>query len=1315
MLRLLLGVGVQLVLLVLLLAGLVLGTQTGLRTAIAIATDLAPGVIRVGEAQGRVLGRLHLAGVEVHLPDLDLRLGSLDLDWSPLGALTGTLRVRQLAARDIDVIAAPSEDKAREPIALPEVVLPIAIEIDEALVERLRVSEPGAGQPTFALDRAALAAQFKGGKLDLARLEVELPQPSLTAQASGQARLAGAYPFGLDLHWELSLPPGARLRGAGHLDGDFQRLRIEHALSGSARARLDAEVQDVLGRPSWEGLVELLGVDLPDFAVDAPQIELTGRIETKGDLDVATVTGRLDGKAPDLPDFGHLEATLDVQWKDRALAVRTLDLHESVSGAIFDLTGDLDLKAEPGRFGLKGSWERLRWPFSGDLLVESPQGSLAASGTFDAYQYSLSAAARGPGLPTLELSLSGTGERNGTKVEPLQIKVLGGTLSASGDLAWAPELAWNLQVRGQDLNPADLAPGMEDRIGLTLETKGGLTGFDYDLAVTTQGPGLPPARLALGGRGDEHGTDIAMLRLEALDGSVAGQGRVGWDPEVSWETALVASDLDPGSYAPEWPGRIGGRILTQGTLEADGPHAQVVIEGLQGELRDYPVAVEGQVRMAGKSIQVEGLKASSGPTVAQVDGALEGESIGFAFDLSSPDLASLLPDARGSVSARGRLEGTLKAPQLKLDLSARDLEIAGQGIEDLAASADVGLTPQGRFDIRLDGKNLLAGGLRFDTLTVRGDGGMPDHRLSASLDGQPVSVQLEATGSLDQDGTYQGSLRRLDLDQSTLGAWRLQQAMPVKLAGQRISAGPLCLRNTQGSGGCLGFDQTEAGKWTADIDLDQLDFALVQGFLPANLAAEGAARIKGRFQASGPVLAGTAVAEIPQGRIRASLGGGKAEELDFSGFRLSLDSGSNGIGAHLSAPLKGLGELTGRLDLPGWRLDAPVRPEQPLRGEVQANLDGLSRVSNLIPDLTKVTGNIAADLRLGGTLARPEIQGQGAVRGLGGEVPLIGLKVKDLDLNLVASRDRLDLQGQGDVGGGRLEFSGGLTLGSEGISGDIRAGGERLKVANTKEYYVIVSPSFRVDISPTAAQVRGEVLVPEARIRPRSIPAGTVKPSSDVVMVDKARKEAPPFPVDIDVRLKLGDDVTIDGFGVRGRLTGDLRVFQQPGRDMLGDGQLAIVDGIYRMSGGFGLAAEFGAPLTIEQGRLIYAKSPIDNPGLLLQAQRQGGDAAAGVRVRGTLRKPKLAFFSESDPDMTQAEITKYVLTGIPPRRDTGTEDRSLSFGTYVAPKLFVEYESGLSDQKDKVKLRYDLTRSIELQTETGESQGGDIFYKFEN
>jgi len=232
---------------------------------------------------------------------------------------------------------------------------------------------------------------------------------------------------------------------------------------------------------------------------------------------------------------------------------------------------------------------------------------------------------------------------------------------------------------------------------------------------------------------------------------------------------------------------------------------------------------------------------------------------------------------------------------------------------------------------------------------------------------------------------------------------------------------------------------------------------------------------------------------------------------------------------------------------------------------------------------------------------------------------------------------------------------------------------------------------------------------------PLTVPAGAIQPSADVVMEDQATKKEP-VPLAIDVLAKLGDAVKIEAFGLRGRLRGDLRIVKQPNRGLVGDGQLEVVDGTYRVSlPGLGLMTAIGKPLTIEQGIVVFAKTPIDNPGLILNAQREGGDITAGVRVLGTLRNPKLAFFSESDPDLTQAEITRYLVTGVPPKRNAEADERALSVGTYVAPKLFVEYESSLGEQSDRVKIRYDLSKHVEVQSETGDSQGADIFYKFEN
>ena len=1343
-LRLVGGVLGSVLLLLVLLVGFILGTQTGLRAAFALASDLAPGLIQVGAVQGRVLGRLHLRALEVRLPDLDLRLGRLDLDWSPLASVTGTLRIARIVVRDLDVITTPAEaaqaaDTAA--IVLPHVVLPLQVEIGEVLVENLRVLHRGVAKPLFVLDRAKLGARIAGSDLDLVGVELVVAGSRLTVRAAGQAQLTDQYPLALTLDWELTMPPAVRIQGRGRIGGDLARLVVDDDLTGSLQVQLNAQVDDVLGRPGWDAVVQVKGVQVPDFQVDAPPVAVSGRLETHGNLDAATLTGHLDATAPERADFGHLQAALEAQWQDRRLDLRTLKLTESVSGATFAAKGELDLKPEPGTFSLTGAWERLRWPLTGALTATAPQGRIAASGTFDAYDYALSGLVQGPGFPALDLDLKGQGDAKGTRIGALRLLTLGGSLDATGTFTWAPTLGWDLKLGARDLNPALLSPaggstpgptsGLADRIGLSLATKGALAGFSYDLSAASQGPGLPPARLQLGGQGDAKGTQIETLRLEILKGRIEGRARVAWDPALAWEADLTATGLDPGSYVPQWPGRIDARLSSRGTLEAAGPNLTATLAGLQGSLRGYPIAAAGQVQMAAGTIRIEGLNASSGPSSARLDGVIA-EDLALRFELASPDLASLLPGARGSVRAKGQVQGRVKAPTLAVELDLRDAALAGQGIERLSGSVDLALTPMGPLRVDLDGQGLAAAGLRWETLRVRATGTMPSHRLSVVALGAPLSIRLEAAGGLQQAGAssgfgaYRGTLSQLDLDSGPYGSWRLQKAMPLSLAGPRIAVGPLCLRNGQRSGGCLGFDQTDPGQWTVDIDLDRLGAELVAGLLPANLTARGAARVKGRFTARGPELRGSAVAELPQGGLRLDLGRAGFEDLDLSRTRLTLEAGAQGLGARLDLPLKDLAQLGASVDLPGWRLDAPARPDQPLRGTVRGTLTGLNRIANLVPQVTAVTGRLALDFALGGTLARPGVKGQATLRGFGAEVPLAGTRITNLDLTVTApTLERLTVQGQGEVGGRRLTLTGGAQNGAGGFSGRLQLAGDRLPVANTQEYHVLASPDITVALSPQGAQVRGEIRVPEARIRPRKIPAGTLLPSADVVLVDQAGARKPPFPVDIDLRLTLGNDVTIDAFGVRGRLTGDLRVLQEPGREMLGDGQLAIVDGVYRFSPGVGLGAdlipllsglgtELGAPLTITQGRLVYARSPIGNPGLLLLAQRESGNLSAGVRVVGTLRNSKLAFFSESDPGMNQAEITKYLLTGIAPRADGGQGGQALSVGTYVAPKLYMEYESGTGDSKNAVRLRYDLSRSIELQTESGDTPGGDIFYKFE-
>ena len=1310
-LRLILGLLVSLTFLLVLMLGLVLGTQTGLRFAIGLVEDLVPGVLSVERVEGRITGRLTLDRLAITVADFEMRAGSIGLSWSPVAALRGDLPIQVLRIHDLDLVLPPSPEEPK-PLVLPDIALPLRIELHEAQVERLRLFKHGEAEPFFVIEDAILSASLRGSALDITRLEVVLPTPRLAARAFGRVELSGDYPLDLDLDWEMTQPPAIALQGSAQLTGDLASLQVRHRLSGSAQADLDVRVDDPLGEPAWDGRLEILGVDLPDFGSDLPEVTVTGSLETQGDLDKASVSGQLDARAPQLPDFGHLAVVLDVGWAERVLEIRNLALTEQVSDALLNLTGQVDTGATPGRFALAGQWERLRWPLSGDLLAESPRGTLDVSGAFDAFDYVLSLAAQGPDIPALTLDLNGTGTDSGTRIDAMKLALLDGELLGEGEVAWSPGLSWTLSLNGKDLNPVVLVEGFEDRLSFQLSSAGGLDGFEYDLSARSVGPGLPPSQLRLGGRGDRRETRIETLTLDTLNGRITGLATVGWDPVVSWDASLDAAGLDPGTFASAWPGNLGGRLTSRGTLEPAGPNLVAAIERFEGIVRGYPVVASGSVTMVGETIRIEGLNAASGPSSLQVAGQID-KALDVSFDLESSDLASLAPEASGSLTARGKVSGPREAPRVLLDLSARDAEWAGQGIAGLKGTLDLGLSPEDPFEIRLDGTRLIAGDMIWETLSVRGAGRIPDHRLELTLKGAPISVTFEGSGGLASDRAYSGRIARLDLDTATFGDWALRQPSPVSIAGPRIAFGPFCIRGPNGSGGCAELNRSSVERAFGSLDFALADFALLGPLVPSNLSLSGNAGIKGRFEIVGNILSGNATAEIPRGSIQVLMGGGRKETIDFSGARLGLDAGARALSARLGLPLEGLGRIDGTLDLAGWRLDAPARTGQPLAGTLRGEIRGLDRVANLVPDITGMTGGVELDLGLRGTLGAPALRGDARVRDVGFTVPLVGLKVAGLNITATAPAvDRMELQGSADVGGGRLELTGDARFGGGGFAAQARVSGTNLKVADTREYFALVSPDIDFEANSKGARLSGEIKIPEARIRPRSIPAGAQTPSSDVVMLDREHKEA--FPLAIDLRLILGDRVSIDGFGVRGRLAGELALLQTPGRDMLGNGQLQIIDGQYRLTTGFGIAAEIGAPLNIVQGRMIYARSPIDNPGLVIQAERDGGATVAGVQVLGTLREPKLAFFSETDPGMTQAEVMKFLLTGVAPSASGDAANAGLAVGTYIAPKIFVEYESGIGNESGGVRMRYDLTDRIELQTETGGNQGADIFYTIE-
>jgi translocation and assembly module TamB len=241
-----------------------------------------------------------------------------------------------------------------------------------------------------------------------------------------------------------------------------------------------------------------------------------------------------------------------------------------------------------------------------------------------------------------------------------------------------------------------------------------------------------------------------------------------------------------------------------------------------------------------------------------------------------------------------------------------------------------------------------------------------------------------------------------------------------------------------------------------------------------------------------------------------------------------------------------------------------------------------------------------------------------------------------------------------------------------------------------------------------------------------------------------------PFRVTTDITMTLGDKVTINTYGLTGHVTGSITEKSLPGEPTRATGELQVKDGQY-----MALARK----LDIERGRLIYSGGLLVDPAVDIRAVKEFPDVKAGVNVRGTLREPRLTFFSE--PSVPQSQIVSLLLAGgtfesaqssdragttgarqevagqaaalvasqlgnklgIPDISVESDYDRrlgdnqigtSLVLGKYLSPRLYVSWGVSLTEAINTFKMRYTIDDHWTVKTEAGKDRSADLVYTIE-
>ena len=842
------------------------------------------------------------------------------------------------------------------------------------------------------------------------------------------------------------------------------------------------------------------------------------------------------------------------------------------------------------------------------------------------------------------------------------------------------------------------------------------------------------AEVSIDGVGTPENLTLNRLSITAEAGRLASTGVIQIDP-LQWELALDGQELNPGHWFDEWQGSLSVDGNLKGRLQP-ALEWRMTNVNVDGVLRGRAVVATGSVgRNSNGAWQLESVELSSDRGVAQIDGEIA-DLLDFDLRVSAPDIAAFLPEASGALSIDGTVSGERSIPALSGSISGEALNFREYSADSVNITGTASLALSRPMSVEVSAEGLRWRNYTARSLTGEIEGVADRHSIGLTTDTEFGMLEFGADGGW-QDDQWEGVLRVLEFAPPQTGTWSLVESASVGFDRQRFDFDSVCLRldATRACGAAsIGTDTP-----SIDVDIEQLNLALLQPWLPEEVALSGI--YDGTLELVGPWSDARGVASIAGGATNIIVRESADSALDIPIRSLEADATIEGTDLTITGLVLGQdsAEIEFAADISDWPSDAPA-----LDASVSGLWPDVSALSLLSPDVGDVSGRALLDVLVSGTVPEPMVQGE--VQWLDGmlTVPQWGFSLD----NIAVTASSVDgesavIEGSATAGEGDLRLSGNVDLDpANGWPGSLQITGENLQAVRLPDAEVFVSPNLDIDLALPEIGVNGTLAIPSARLQLDEVSAQATLPSTDTV-VHGVVEPAPtrPLRVAAEITISLGEDVRYGGAGLDTALGGSLALSYQSGQRASATGNINL-EGQYQA---------YGQTLVLERSRLFFG-GPLDNPDLDVRAVRRIDPTIVGVQLTGPLRSPTTRVFSE--PAMAEADALSYLILGRP-LADTDASDTAalesaavsmglrqalpvvqrvgetlgfdeftvqtsaantgeLMAGKQLTPRLYMRYTYGLFNRLGGLLMRLQLNDRFSLETRSGEYKSMDLIYSSE-
>lgn len=336
---------------------------------------------------------------------------------------------------------------------------------------------------------------------------------------------------------------------------------------------------------------------------------------------------------------------------------------------------------------------------------------------------------------------------------------------------------------------------------------------------------LPPGQIQVSGRGNPNSFQVDELSGHTLGGLVKINGHIDWRPELGWQFAVSAEDINPGLQWPGWPGKLALEAEVEGGIEAGTPIILLRDLKLVGHLLEKPFQLTGNLKLRDKKLTLGDVEIRSGQNQLNVDGTASPD-LGLTFTMDAEDPASLWPGVRGHLRGKGSLQGTPNSPIGSISLEGSKINYGNYALGHLDAYLFLNSKDIESSNAWVKLQNLVAGDEIFSSISLKWLGDFKSHRVGAGFVAPSARADLEFKGSCYQD-TWKLEVKTASFNVEQYGMWRLKSPVNLLVENTKIEPFKACWSHEQ-SNTCMQGSWKDSSGWQieGDVGSPPLDYMI---------------------------------------------------------------------------------------------------------------------------------------------------------------------------------------------------------------------------------------------------------------------------------------------------------------------------------------------------------------------------------------------------------------------------------------------------------------------------------------------------------